>query len=261
MFGIDLNEPIAFHHASMRYFKEGEYHITRVCSDDVLLMVYEGVLRFEEDGMLYEVHPGEYHIQKHGSYQRGTEASSVPQYLYVHFWGEWAEGTNILPRSGNFSCEKLFELMEKMDVLSHSESTLTERTSVFLQILTSLYHANQVYGLANFMADYIAKNVQHPVSLAELSAEFNYSKNHIINLFKKEYGMTPYDYLTKKRIEKAQWLLESTGETMDAIASQCGFSDYSHLYKAFIKMTGQAPGTWRKEKLANPYGQGHGSSF
>ena len=86
----------------------------------------------------------------------------------------------------------------------------TERASVFLQILTSLYHANQVYGFANFMADYIAKNVQHPVSLAELSAEFNYSKNHIINLFKKEYGMTPYDYLTKKRIEKAQWLLEST---------------------------------------------------
>lgn len=248
MLGIDLNQPVEFHHASMRYFKEGEYHITRVCVDDVLLMVYEGVLRFEEDGRLYEVHPGEYHIQKHGSFQRGTEASSVPKYLYVHFWGEWAKGTDMMPRNGKFSCEKLFELMEKMDVLSHSESTLTERSSIFLQILTILYHANQVYGLVNHMADHITKNVQYPVPLAELSEKFNYSKNHIINLFKKEYGVTPYDYLSKKRIEKAQWLLESTGDTMDSIASKCGFSDYSHLYKAFVKATGQTPGAWRKEK-------------
>ena len=256
MSGIDLNQPIEFHHASMRYFKESEYHITRVCSDDVLLMVYEGVLRFEEDGKFNEIRPGQYHIQQHGGYQRGVQPSDAPKYLYVHFWGEWSERSEALPRTGSYSCEKVFELMEKMDVLSHNESTLTERTSVFLQILTNLYRANQVYDLTNLMADYIAKNVQKPVSLAQLSEEFNYSKNHIINLFKKEYGMTPNDYLIKKRIEKAQWLLESTDETMDSIASQCGFSDYSHLYKAFIKVKGQSPGVWRKQKLINPVKQG-----
>jgi len=250
--GIDLNHSIEFYHASMRYFKEGEYHITRVCEDDVLLLVYEGILRFEEDGKFYEIYPGRYHIQKGGSYQRGVMSSDMPKYLYVHFRGKWAEGSAVLPRTGNYSYEKLFTWMERLDVLSHNESNLAERTSVFLQILTSLYRANQVYDITDFMADYIVKNMHQTVTLSQIATEFHYSKNHIINLFKKKYGMTPYDYLTKKRIEKAQWLLESTNDTMDMIAVKCGFSDYTHLYKVFFKVNHRAPGAWRKEKLINP---------
>ena len=71
MRGIDLDKPITFLYSSLRFFADNEYHVTRYCSDDVLLMVYEGILRFVEDGVSYELHPGEYHIQKGGSYQEG----------------------------------------------------------------------------------------------------------------------------------------------------------------------------------------------
>ena len=69
MRGINLNKPIEFLHSSLRYFSEGEHHITRFCKDDVLLMVFEGVLRFNEDNIRYEIHPGEYHIQKSNTFQ------------------------------------------------------------------------------------------------------------------------------------------------------------------------------------------------
>ncbi len=125
--------------------------------------------------------------------------------------------------------------------------------SLFFQILVSLYQTNRVEGLTNKMADYIAKNVQQDISLENMSHKFGYSKNHIINIFKKDYGMTPRQYLIKKRIEKAQWLLESTGDTLEVVVRECGFSDYFHFYKAFIKASGTAPKQWKREKQAYLY--------
>ena len=51
MNGIDLNKPIAYKHASLRFFNKNEHHIDRFCEDDVLLLVFDGVLRFSEDGV------------------------------------------------------------------------------------------------------------------------------------------------------------------------------------------------------------------
>ena len=67
MEGINLERPITYKYASLRYFLEGEHHVSRLCRDDVLLLVFDGVLRFTEDGKPYEIHKGEYHIQRHGS--------------------------------------------------------------------------------------------------------------------------------------------------------------------------------------------------
>ena len=64
MAGIDFNSPILYRHASFRYFEKNEHHITRFCIDNVLLLVYEGVLRFSEDGEEKEVRAGEYYIHE-----------------------------------------------------------------------------------------------------------------------------------------------------------------------------------------------------
>ena len=53
MYGIDLNKNINYKYASLRFFNEGEHHIDRICGEDVLLLVFKGVLRFSEDGTEY----------------------------------------------------------------------------------------------------------------------------------------------------------------------------------------------------------------
>ena len=50
MHGIDLNSPIHYELASFRFFKNKEHHIERICGENVLLMVHQGVLRFSENG-------------------------------------------------------------------------------------------------------------------------------------------------------------------------------------------------------------------
>ena len=79
------NCPIIF--SDNRQFLPEERHIDRLCGEDVLLLVRKGVLRFHEDGVLVELHAGEYYIQRAGLYQQGLLPSDAPNYFFVHFHG------------------------------------------------------------------------------------------------------------------------------------------------------------------------------
>lgn len=254
MRGIDLNEPIQYGWASFRYFDENEYHVTRFCKEDVLLLVFDGVLRFTEDGETYEVQAGEYHIQKHDTFQTGEIASSSPKYLFVHFRGEWAEHDEVLPFRGHFSYSAMKEAMQRLDYMSHNDYTVVEQSGVFFYILSQLYRKETKDTVADRIAEFIGENYQKELSLEMLAEEFHFSKNHIINLFKKEYKTTPFEYIRNYRLKKAEWLLEVTPKTAEQIAMECGFQDYSCFYKAFRCRNGLSPNEWRTQKRLKPLG-------
>ena len=252
MKGIDLNRPLQYKHASMRYFEQNERHVDRLCKDDVLLMVFEGVLRFWEDGASYEVAAGEYFIQRKGLLQKGLAASDCPRYLYVHFWGHWEDSGAVLPARGNFEVDRLMPLMELLDRLAHRGATLTEQISVFTELLSRLYRGDREKTPADCMAEYISDHLSEPVSLELLGEVFHFSKNHIINLFKQEYGATPTEYINALRLQKAMHLLEATSDGAEEVASLCGFHSYSHFYRLFQRKTGVSPTRWRRNKRLNP---------
>ena len=248
MRGINLNKPIIYKHASLRFFEKNEYHINRVCNDDVLLLVYEGVLRFLENGKEYEVTAGHYHIQQHGSKQIGHLPSDSPKYLYVHFWGEWADHADSLNYCGDFDYILFKNLLEKMDRISHENHTQTEQVAVFFDILSILYRNQLPIIKENDIAEYIQHHFHEKITLEILSEKFNYSKNQIINIFKKDFSQTPIYYLNKIRIQKALYLLEVTSNTTESIAEDCGFQNYSHFYRLFVRENGVSPTEWRQNR-------------
>ena len=252
MEGIDMNKPIAFLHSSMRYFREGERHLTRQSHDEVLVLVYDGILRFSEDETEYEVYPGTYHIQKKNTYQSGPTPSDSPKYLYVHFLAEWEERGITIPKRGTFDITSLMPLMVELDAMSHSECTLTERAAKFLEILSRLYRGNIAQTTAGKIAEFIDKRYLGKITLDTIAEEFHFSKNHIINIFKDEYGETPFEYINRLRIRKAEWLLEATTVTAQAVAMECGFNNYSHFYKSFYAVNGVSPKEWRVQKRMTP---------
>lgn len=248
MRGIDLNKPIVYKHSSLRFFEKNEHHINRVCNDDVLLLVYEGVLRFWENGKEYEVTAEHYHIQQHGSEQIGHLPSDSPKYLYIHFWGDWDDNADTLNYCGKFDYILFENLIEKMDRIAHENHTLTEQTAVFFDILSILYRNQLPIIKENAMAEYMQDSFNKKITLEILSEKFNYSKNQIINIFKKDFSQTPIDYLNKIRIQKAQYLLEVTSNTTESIAEDCGFKNYSHFYRLFVRQNGVSPTEWREKR-------------
>ena len=252
MCGIDLNKPIFYKHASFRFFNSNEHHVERFCPEDVLLLVYEGVLRFSENGICYEVGPGEYHIQRHNAYQKGEYASDSPKYLYVHFLAEWTEDNQALPFRGNFDYHRLKPLLEKLDMLAHGDFTYIEAASKFFEILSLLYREKEPGTLAGKIAKYLSENISSAITLDMISEEFSFSKNHIINIFKKEFGVTPVKYIQDLKIKRARYLLEVTSDTLENVARSSGFNDYSHFYKVFCRESGLSPTQWRNRKQTEP---------
>lgn len=250
MQGIDLNGDIAYVVSSLRFFEKNESHVDRVCSHDILLLLYEGVLRFEEDGEEYELHPGEYFIQRRDSYQTGRRVSDSPKYLYIHFLGSWAEeeGDGVLRRSGSFDYASLLPLIYKIDRLAHGNYTYTERMGVFLEILSRLYRSTpDVDSAAGRILKYIDKNYLEINSLEDICNHFHYSKNHVINIFRQSQGMTPFEYINDLKIRRAMYLLEVTSKSIDDIAAESGFNHYSHFYRLFMRKNGVSPFEWRKK--------------
>lgn len=257
MYGINLDDEITFFHASERFFKEGDRHIDRIGYCDVLLLVYEGVLRFNIDGEEVEVHSGEYFIQKKGSVQKGTKPSSSPKYFFIHFKASWEESSFVLPYKGFFSFYEIEKYLRNVNYYFGKDISYIQKLNSFYSILLSLLKSPKNESIASKIMDYLKKNFLTIKSLDELSAHFAYSKNHIINIFKEQYKTTPTSYILELKINNAMYLLESTSMSIIDISIQSGFNNYSQFYRKFFELKGMSPENWRqrirKTEIISPF--------
>ncbi len=64
--------------------------------------------------------------------------------------------------------------------------------------------------------------------------------------FKKNTNLTPYEYITQARVDRAKRLLTSTKFSLAEIALQCGFSDQQHMSHIVRRVAGLTPGAIRR---------------
>lgn len=230
-----------------RTFLPGEKHVTRHCGEDVLLLMFSGVLRFSEGGVPVEVGPGEYYIQRKGLYQQGLVASDSPQYYYIHFDGQWSRESGI-PMRGALPAE-IVHLVEKLNALCEISASVLARNALFYQILSTLPLSQPdtpQKRLAEAIRAQLHSALTNGISLSTLSARLHFSPNYLIRVFRDAYRQTPYEYLTHLRLEKAEMLARYSDLSMKAIAAECGFGQYVNMYKMFRRVRGISPGDLRK---------------
>ena len=73
----------------------------------------------------------------------------------------------------------------------------------------------------------------------------------MIRIFKKIYGVTPYEYLIELRLQTAKILLKDTNLTIKEIADKLVFFDEHYFSSIFLKKVGVRPGVYRKSSEAN----------
>ncbi len=88
---------------------------------------------------------------------------------------------------------------------------------------------------------YINKNLSQPISLDDICSKFYLSKTQLCRLFKDATGTTVWKYITTKRLIRARQLIDAGENPTHIYASQCGFSNYSSFYRAYVKHFGCAP--------------------
>jgi AraC-like DNA-binding protein len=91
------------------------------------------------------------------------------------------------------------------------------------------------------------RSTEH-VGLDELSAAAGLSRFHLIRVFQRRYGVTPFAYQRNRRIEKARAVLR-TGSPLAEVAAAAGFADQSHFGRSFRAVMGATPGQYRASYL------------
>lgn len=92
---------------------------------------------------------------------------------------------------------------------------------------------------------YIEHNLNRKLSLDELSEIAHYNKCYLLCVFKEAFHMTPSQYHTARRIEKAKEMMMYTNLSLQQIADELGFSTPQDFSRFFRRCTGEAPSTFR----------------
>lgn len=86
-------------------------------------------------------------------------------------------------------------------------------------------------------------------SLNELATIADLHPVYLARAFRKRHGISPSDYLRKRRLHKAISLIAQR-RTLATAASDLGFVDESHLHRCFVAELGMTPGAFRRLALA-----------
>jgi AraC-like DNA-binding protein len=90
--------------------------------------------------------------------------------------------------------------------------------------------------------------IKNNYNLDLLSHKLFVSKYHLLHLFKRYYGLTPKQYLTNKRIEKAKELL-AQGTNVTEICFDIGFDSPSSFSTLFRSRVGKTPIEFQKRAI------------
>ncbi|OPY98760.1 AraC family transcriptional regulator [Bradyrhizobium sacchari] len=97
---------------------------------------------------------------------------------------------------------------------------------------------------------YIDDNLDAKVTLQHLAAVAGLSRMHFAAQFRAAVGMRPHDYLLKRRIERAQELLQRADVSLVDIALTVGFQTQAHFTTVFKRFVGDTPYQWRSAHRA-----------
>ena len=99
----------------------------------------------------------------------------------------------------------------------------------------------------NSILNYINHNFQHhPISIKILSDEFKYSEKYIYRLFKKYLGISPKQYIIKKKLNEAKNMVLNDNCTVEQIASILNYESTNYFLKQFKQEFGITPTNMRK---------------
>ncbi len=95
--------------------------------------------------------------------------------------------------------------------------------------------------------EYFHATLGHEIRLRTLADILGCTQFHLIRLFRTHKGMSPHAFLLQIRLENARLLL-SQGRPIALAAHESGFSDQSHLTRAFKTRYGLTPAADQKSR-------------
>lgn len=231
------------------------YHIDRDAHEaESYCIVYsvKGKGRFRLNGKLYEAEAGCIGILEPGIPQETwVEEGESWEFYFMHLMGDNCNNIfqYIIKRYGHLikvSKGTMQLIAKKIEALLRTEYTYFTFEVFVVQVISDilleiLKDVNEVYDdqihstneLVNDVISYIYEHYGSSVTLKEMSAKLYVSEEHMIRIFKKEIGMTPYHFLKRFRLKKACELLIYSEKSTKEVAQEVGYSSVGGFVSQF----------------------------
>ncbi len=168
----------------------------------------------------------------YGNVIRLHKEEDLIKYLFDVYWSAANEEIKDGYQTSTIAYEVIMKLNKS---LSLSKSEFSKNSSMDQAVL------------------FMKQNFQKEISLSDIANHIQMSKYHFNHSFIKAVGITPWNYLTKIRIEYSIKLLVTTDYTLDKISHLVGYTSANYYNKVFHKYVGTSPGKLR-EKYSNVNG-------
>ncbi len=263
---FDKNNFLTVGYAGITYPQKNYFYQYYCLPNYVFEYVTQGTVCIESKGRLYKAHTGDVYVLRR----------KIP----ARYYGENGQKiSKIFFNAHGKLIDKLFEAFDLTDDITvvhinieneikqiHSMLTNNTNSSAVTQELSMLIFEiimkisivknkdNYIFTPSNSIIHMIKNQIDCGkfLSIKDTAERFNITDKYIIKEFKKEYGLTPYAYLTQKRTEVAMRLLKTSDLTIKEISNELLFTDNNYFSKAFKKQTGMSPTEYRKANQKQP---------
>lgn len=239
---------------------DGTYLINRPNSKvSVIEYILSGTGTVKEDENTFYPSEGDIYFLKSGHNHFYYSDDKNPWIkVWVNFEGHLADDIaknyNLIKKSHFYAPELKKYFIQMYDISRSGEASRTVSDKIILiftkiiqKFASKFFEPNNVSQIAKDAKEKLDYISDYRITLDEVIKPLAYSKCHIIREFKKAYGITPYEYLLKKRFDNAKAMLENTNMSVTYIAEKLGFCDAHYFSGCFSKRFGVSPSAYRKQ--------------
>lgn len=97
--------------------------------------------------------------------------------------------------------------------------------------------------------DYMDRHFRENIKIDDIAESVGISRSYLSGTFKKEFEMSPQEYLVNLRLGHAAHMLENTSEPINIVALESGYGDSLSFSKAFKRKYNISPKEFRDSEL------------
>ena len=134
----------------------------------------------------------------------------------------------------HYSDEKLRAFCDVLEIFSE-----------YVESNTLLVSENLTLG--QLIKNYVKNNLTQKITLEKLSMALHCNTVTLTETFRREFGITIMQYVQKKRMQRATYLLNGSDASISEIAKHCGIPQTEYFSKCFKAYFGLSPTEWRRK--------------
>ncbi|MGL6098748.1 MAG: helix-turn-helix domain-containing protein, partial [Fusobacteriaceae bacterium] len=185
--------------------------------------------------------------------------TSDVNYLTVHIKDEFFKSLNIFTGE-NFMKKVSWKIDEESLKLFSNLSLLRNNKLLVLNFLTKIVlefigekrHLDfKIISENNILkiVEYIDSNLEKGITIPELQNIFGFNKNNLIELFKKNFGVSPSKYILNKKLELGSALLIERDLSVTEISYKLNFPSPGKFSRHFKDKYSYTPYQFRKKYI------------